>query len=94
MVGELHVAIADQEATILFLDDRVVLRFAGYKSALAIAKFALPSPARFGKLLSFSEIGLRAQVGKRRSIELFPSPSFIVRWLSRPVREMVQAAKN
>ena len=94
MVGELDVAIAGQEATILFLKDHVVLRFADYRSALAIVNHAMPSPEPIGKLLSFSEIGLRAQVGIRQPIELFPQPSLIVRWLSPAVREMVHAANN
>ena len=94
MVGELDVAIADQEATILFLNDRVIFRFASYTSALGMVNHAVPNPTSIGKLLSFSEISLSAQVGKRRPIELFPNPSIIVRWLSPPVREMVQAANR
>lgn len=94
MVGELDVAIAGQEATIHFLNDQVLLRFADYRSALAIVNQAMPNPKLVGKLLSFIEIGLRAQVGKRRPIELFPQPSLIVRWFSPAVREMVQESND
>ncbi len=91
MVGELDVAIADHKATIEFLSEQILFRFPDYKTALAIVNRPLPSLRALGKLLSFSEIALKAQVGKRRSFELFPQPSWIVRWLSPAIREMVGA---
>ena len=91
MVGELDVVIAGQKATILFLRDHVVLRFAGYRSALAVASRLIPRPKQIGKLLALSEIGLGVQIGKRRQIELYPQPGLLVRWLTPAVREMVQA---
>lgn len=89
MVGELNVAIADHKATIEFLSEQILFRFSDYKTARAIVIRPLPSLRPIGKLLSFSEIVLKAQVGKRKPIELFPQPSWIVRWLSPAIREMV-----
>ena len=89
MVGELDVAIADQKATIEFLSDHVLFRFANYKTARAVVGQPMPSLGPIGKLLKWSEFGLKAQVGKRKPIELFPQPSWIVCWLSPAVREMI-----
>lgn len=94
MVGELDIAIADQSATILCLSDHVVLRVADYRSALTIVNHAMPGAGQIGKLLSFNEIGLSAQLGKWQPIELFPQPSLIVRWLIPAVRELVHAENN
>ena len=94
MVGELHVAIADQTATIEFLRDRILFHFADYATARVIVKRPLPSLAPLARLLSLSAIGLQAQIGNRKPIELFPRPSWIVRLLSPAVREMVIAARN
>ena len=88
MVGELDVEIADQKATIEFLNDHVLFRFADYKTARAVVGRPLPSLVRIGRLLTWSEIGLKAQIGRRKPIELFPEPGWIVRWLSPAVREM------
>ncbi len=93
MAGELAVAIAGQEATVLFLNDQIVLRVSDFRSALAIVNRAMPNPEPIGKLLLFSQIGLKAQVGQRRSFELFPQPSVIVRLLSPLIRKMVRAVK-
>jgi hypothetical protein len=89
MVGELDVAIADQKATIEFLGDHVLFRFADYKTARAVVGQPMPSLKPVGRLLSWSEIGLKAKIGNRKAIELYPSPSWIVRWLSPSIREMV-----
>ncbi len=93
MVGELDVAIADQNATIEFLRDHVLFRFADYRTARAVLGQPMPSLEPIGKMLSWSKIGLKSQVGKRKPIELFPEPSWIVRWLSPAVREMVGATE-
>jgi hypothetical protein len=94
MVGELDVASAGQTATIEFLRDRILLHFADYASARAISGCILPSPAAIGRLLSFGDIGLMAQIGNRKSVQLFPQPSWIVRLLSPAIREMARAARN
>ncbi len=89
MVGELDVAIADQKATIEFLSDHALFRFADYKTARTVVGQPMPSLGPIAKLLQWSEIGLKAQIGKRKPIELFPQPSWMVRWLSPAVREMI-----
>lgn len=89
MVGELAVAIADQHATIEFLGDHILFRFDDYRTARAIVSQPLPSLGPIGRLMSWSDTGLKAQIGKRKPIELFPRPSWIVRWLSSAVREML-----
>ena len=94
MVGERDVAIAGQTATIEFLQDRILFHFADYATARAIVNRPLLSLARIGGLLSFCEIGLQAKVGKRKPVELFPQPRWIVRLLSPAIREMVSAARN
>lgn len=89
MVGELDVAIAGHRATIVFLSEQILFRFVDYKTARAIVNRPLPSLRPLGKLLSFSEIELKAQVGNRKPIELFPQPNWIVRWLSPTIRQLV-----
>jgi hypothetical protein len=93
MVGELELAIADQTATIEFVSDHVLVRFADYKTARTMVSKPMPSLNLVGQLLGFSNIGLKAQVGSRKPIELFPQPSWLVRWLSPTIREMVYAAE-
>ena len=79
MVGVIDVAIADHKAKVEFLSDHVLFRFADYSTARAIMSVPMPSLNPIGKLLSFAEIGLKAQVSKRKSVELFPKPSWVVR---------------
>ena len=94
MVGELDVAIADRKMTIEFLGDQIMLCFPDYASARAVMGQPLPSLSPVGKLLSFSQIGLRAKVGKRHAIELFLRPSWFTKLLSPAVREMLEVAKE
>ena len=91
MVGVLDVAIADQKAKIEFLENHILFRFADYSTARAIMSQPMPSLDLIGRLLAFSEIGLKAKVGKRKPVELFPKPSWVVRWLSPAVRDMIQS---
>jgi hypothetical protein len=93
MVGELDVAIADQNATIEFLGDQILFHFQDYATARAVTTRPLPSLSLVGNLLSFGELRLRAQIGKRKPIELFPQASWIVRMLSPAIREMVKSAR-
>ena len=89
MVGELDVAVADRKATIKFLSDHVLFCFPDYRSAFAIVGQPRPSLKPIAKLLSFTGIGLKAKIGSRNPFELFPQPSWFVRWLNPAVREMV-----
>ena len=92
MVGELDVAIAGQKATVHFLNDHVLLSFSDYKTAREIMKTPMPDLTLAGRLLSFSEIGLRTRIGRRKPFELFPQPSWIVRLLSPAVRGIFAAS--
>jgi len=94
MVGELEVAIVDRKMTIDLLGDQILLRFPDYASVRAVMKQPFPSLGLAGKLLSFSQIGLQVEVGKRKPIELFPRPSWITKLLSSDVREMLDTASN
>ncbi|MFT5299694.1 MAG: hypothetical protein ACI87E_002258 [Mariniblastus sp.] len=93
MVGELDVTIADQNATIEFLGNQILFRFQDYATAWSISNRPLPSPSIVGKLLSFGELKLRAQIGKRKPIDLFPQAGWIVRMLSPAIREMGKSTK-
>ena len=94
MVGELDVAIADQNATIEFLGDQILFHFQDYATARAVTNRPFPSLALVGKLLSIGELRLQAQIGKRKPIELFPQASWIVRLLSPAIREMMRSART
>ncbi len=89
MAGELHVASAGQNATIEFHRDTILVRFPSYFAARKMVSNPIPHLDRFGKLLKFGEVSLRAQVGKRQPFELFPAPSWIVKLLSPSIRAMV-----
>ncbi len=94
MVGELDVAIADQNATIKFLGDQIVFHFQDYATARALKNRPFPSLSLVGKLLSFGELRLLAQVGKRKPIELFPQASWIVKLLSPAIRKMSGSTRS
>ena len=89
MVGEIEVATAGQHATIVFLSDYILFRFPSLKSARVITGQPLPNLAVAGKLLALSEIALKAQIGDRKPVELFPKPSWLVRILSPAIRSML-----
>lgn len=91
MVGELDVAIADQKATVVFQNDQIVFCFSDFKTVRRFVNRPLPNLRPVGKLLAFTEIALKLQVGKRKPIALFPRPNWVVRWLSRAIREMNSA---
>jgi hypothetical protein len=94
MVGVLDVTIAGHKVKIEFLGDYILFQFADYSTARSIMNQPTPSLKPIGKLLSFSQIGLKARVGRRKPIELFPQPSWIVRWLSPSIREMIGAVSS
>jgi hypothetical protein len=89
MAGEIDVAIAGHVAKLMFFGDRIVLRFADYRSAVALMRIPTPDLKILGKLLAFSNIGLMAHVGNRKPREIFPNPSRITRWLSPKVRAII-----
>jgi hypothetical protein len=89
MAGELDVAIAGQRATILFLNDDVVFRFANFFSARQISKQSVPNPGSIGRFLDAGGISLKGQIGSGKPFELFPRPSFIIRWLSPTLRNLL-----
>jgi hypothetical protein len=88
MAGEIDVTIVGHAAKLIFQGDHIVLRCADVRTAFAIMKAPTPDVKPLGKLLSFSEIGLVAHVGKRKPFEIFPNPGRVTRWLSPKVREM------
>ncbi|QEG21045.1 hypothetical protein [Mariniblastus fucicola] len=91
MVGELDVAIADQRTTFEFLGEEILIRFRDYRSALAFARMPIPNSVPAGRLLAFGELRLKAQVGQRTPIDLFPHPNWLVRWLSPTIRGLPEA---
>ena len=93
MVGGMDLETAGQNLTVKFLGEEILLCFGDLKAAREIIGQPMPSLRLIGKLLSFSELRLKAKVGERKPIELFPEPSWVVRLLSPAIREMVQASK-
>ena len=91
MVGEIDVAIADQKATIEFLSDHVLFRFSDFRTARSIMSNPMPNLRQIGKLLSFGQIDLKAQIGSRKVIELYPRPNWVVKWFSPAIRSMLGA---
>ena len=89
MAGEIDVAIVGHDAKLVFLGDHIVLRVADYLTAVAIMRTTTPDLIPLGKLLAFSETGLKVHVGNRKPMEIFPNPSRIARWLSPKIRELV-----
>jgi len=94
MVGELDVAFAGQTAKIKFLRDQILLHFADFAKARVFANSPLPALAPIARVLAFSDIGLKAQIGNGKSHELFPRPSWLVRLLSPSVRQLVNASRR
>lgn len=94
MVGELNLAIADQNATVEFAGDEISLYFPDYKTAREMMRHPMPSLKLLGRLLSWSELRLKARVGERKPFELIPDPSWIVRLLSPAIREIILASKS
>jgi len=74
--------------TIDFLSDRIVFRFADYRTAGKLQKFSLPNVRLLSRVLRFSGQRVLAKVGKRKEVELFPKPSWLVRLLSPQVRRL------
>ena len=93
MVGELDIQTAGQKMVADFQGDKIVLRFDGLRSAKRIAGQPLPSTQLLGKVLSFSGHSVFAQIGDYRPIMLFPDPGWMVKWLSKPVKEMSNRSK-
>jgi hypothetical protein len=89
MAGELDVTVAGHPMTIEFLGDSILLRFSDFVSSRSVMSQPLPSLRPIGQVLSTSEIVLRAKVGRWKPIELFPRSSWLIRWLSPAVREML-----
>lgn len=89
MVGELDLLIAGQRASIEFLNDHAVVCFPSYASAFRVTRSPLPDLGLVGRLLKFGEIGLKARVGQKEPIELFPKPNLVVRWLSPAIRTLI-----
>lgn len=94
MAGHLDVVVGGRKGMLWFREDHVVLQVADYRSALGLLKLAMPVLDPVGKLLSFSQIGLRVAAGQRRPVELFPRPSWVVRRLVPAVRRLSAASSR
>lgn len=95
MVGEIDVAIADQTATFLFRGNSILIQFANLGSAMASRNIAVAGPKLVAQLLSFSGVELKLRIGRLLpTVELFPRPNFLTRWLSPSVRQLAQIAAN
>ncbi len=89
MAGEIDVAIVGHNGKLVFLGDHVVFRCTDYLSAVAFMRTPTPNLRPLGKLMAFSETGLKVHIGNRRPIEIFPNPNRIARWLSPKIREIL-----
>ncbi|MDG1512526.1 MAG: hypothetical protein P8R31_12575 [Mariniblastus sp.] len=88
MVGEIDIAVVGHDAKLVFLGDHIVFRVTDYLSAVAFMRTPMPDLKPLGKLMAFSETGLKVHIGKRKPIEILPKPSRIARLLSPKVREI------
>ena len=93
MIGELDLAQAGRNAQIQFNEDTVLIRFPDYRTAIGMVWAPMPSLDRLGVPMKFGSVVLKAQIGDRRPLELFPKPHWIVNLLSPSVRRMIAAAK-
>ncbi|MFK7768440.1 MAG: hypothetical protein AB8B55_14560 [Mariniblastus sp.] len=87
MAGEVDVASAGHNLTIEFVGGVVRFVFPTYRAALAMAGRPVSISPNFGKVLSFGEISVEAQVG-RRTFELFPNSSWVMRLISPTIRSL------
>lgn len=94
MAGELDVVLAGRRAKIEFLGDEIIFRVADYRTAMAFLQRPLPPSGIVGKILTHGQMELKARVGNRKPVRLFPDPGWILRLLSPSVRAMVEATKG
>lgn len=94
MVGELNVNVADQLIKVQFRGAEVVLR-AGLRSAKRIAHQQFSGLEVLGRILAFADIRLSASLGLGLTIELFPNPNAVSRWLFPNIRVLNESqARN
>jgi hypothetical protein len=78
MVGEINVAIADQDFKVKFLGKDILLCFPNYRSAGKLAASAGLGMSFSCKLLEISQGSLFAKIGSK-AFELWPKPSWLIR---------------
>ena len=88
MAGEIDIAIVGHDAKLVFSGDHVEFRVADYLSAVAFMRTPTPNLKPLGKLMAFSETGLKVHIGNRKPIEILPNPNRIARWLIPKIREI------
>lgn len=86
--------LVGRKAKIEFHGDEIVFRVADYRTAMAFLQRPLALPDMVGKLLTHGQMELKARVGNRNPIRLFPDPGWILRLLSPSIRAMVDATKE
>ena len=86
--------LVGRKAKIEFHGDEIVFRVADYRTAMAFLQRPMPPLGMVGKILTHGQMELKARVGKRKPVRLFPDPGWILRLLSPSVRAMVDATKE
>lgn len=95
MVGSVDAASSGHQVVIDFREDRMVFRFPDYRTANKLqSDIPLPQVQGTAKVLAGLNQSVYAKIGKRREIQIFPQPSWIVRLLSPAVRKFADAAKQ
>jgi len=91
MAGSVEANSSGHSTLIQFDGKRILFRIADFRSARKLQATPIPGPALVRQLLSFADLEVYAQVGKRKKTELFPNPGWVVRLLSPQLRRLLNA---
>lgn len=93
MVGSVDAVSSGHSVKVDFLENQILLRFPDYRTASKLQKkMSLEKLAAASRALNLLNQRVLAKIGRRREIEIFPQPSWIVRILSPAIGRFADAA--